>query len=119
MTPHDRTMAEAKGPYLTPDQACDDLQISMSTLRRLIAGEELKAYRLGHLRTRRFLIEDLDRLLTPEQVSSDKDDITDYILGRVGRTFSHSRDHQKQGDLMISVHTSTPVWLSPSRHPEP
>lgn len=69
---------------LTPTQVCDYLQISSSTLRRLVASEELTAYRLGRSRTRRFRREDLEKLLTPENQSAQTDALTDYIWGRVG-----------------------------------
>jgi len=50
-----------KTKWLTPEQACEYLQISISYLNQLVKEKKLKAY--GNGKIRRFKLEDLDKFL--------------------------------------------------------
>lgn len=65
---------------LTAQQVADLLAVSVKTVERLMKQGKLPCYRLSDTRTRRFRLDDVQRLLVPSSSVDEEDEVLDDFI---------------------------------------
>ena len=68
---------------ITPRQAAARLTVSGSTIERMIRRGDLPLYRVGRGGPRRIKVQDVDRMLIPEQTQDEQDDLNSFITAQL------------------------------------